>query len=167
MMTREEAISILNNEIGNADRNIFPEVLIALDMAIKALSAEPCRDMEEIEEVINCDADAKTKCKMIFNILTAKPHYFKEQEPCENAISRQAVLELAKNECETAVIPYKRFVKLLNALPPVTPKPKTEVLDKIKAEIHATAELHEDGDYYLRDKWIDKIFDKYKAESEG
>ena len=38
------------------------------------------------------------------------------------------------------------------------------VLDKIRAEIHATAELHEDGDYYLRDKWIDEIFDKYKAE---
>ena len=40
----------------------------------------------------------------------------------------------------------------------------TCVLDKIRAEIHATAELHEDGDYYLRDKWIDEIFDKYKAE---
>ena len=40
------------------------------------------------------------------------------------------------------------------------------VLDEIRAEIHATAELHEDGDYYLRDEWIDKIIDKYKAESE-
>lgn len=41
---------------------------------------ESSRDMEEIEEVINCDADAETKCKMISNILTAKPHYFKKQE---------------------------------------------------------------------------------------
>ena len=41
------------------------------------------------------------------------------------------------------------------------------ILDKIRAEIHATAEMHEDGDYYLRDEWIDEIFDKYKAESEG
>lgn len=40
------------------------------------------------------------------------------------------------------------------------------VLDKIRAEIHANAEMHEDGDYYLRDEWIDEIFDKYKAESE-
>lgn len=39
-----------------------------------------------------------------------------------------------------------------------------EVLDKIRAELHATAEIHEDGDYYLREEWIDKIFDKYKAE---
>lgn len=43
--------------------------------------AEPSRDMEEIEEIINCDADAETKCKMISNILTAKPHYFEKQEP--------------------------------------------------------------------------------------
>lgn len=33
-------------------------------------------DLKEIEEVINCDADAETKCKMISNILTDKPHYF-------------------------------------------------------------------------------------------
>ena len=36
-----------------------------------------------------------------------------------------------------------------------------EVLDKIKAELHATAEMHVDGDYYLRDEWIDEVFDKY------
>lgn len=37
-----------------------------------------------------------------------------------------------------------------------------DVLDKIRAEIHATAEMHEDGDYYLRDEWIDEIIDKYR-----
>ena len=41
-----------------------------------------------------------------------------------------------------------------------------DMLDKIRDEIHATAEMHEDGDYYLRDEWIDEIIDKYKAESE-
>lgn len=41
-----------------------------------------------------------------------------------------------------------------------------DILDKIRAELHATAEMHEDGDYYLRDEWIDEYFDKYKAESE-
>ena len=39
------------------------------------------------------------------------------------------------------------------------------VLDKIRAELHATAEMHDDGDYYLRDEWIDEIFDKYNAET--
>ena len=38
------------------------------------------------------------------------------------------------------------------------------VLDKIRAELHATAEMHDDGDYYLRDEWIDEIFDKYRNE---
>ena len=39
-----------------------------------------------------------------------------------------------------------------------------DTLDKIRAELHATAEYHDDGDYYLRDDCIDYIFDKYKAE---
>lgn len=41
---------------------------------------------------------------------------------------------------------------------------KTDVLDKLRAELHETAEMHEDGDYYLRDEWIDEYFDKYKSE---
>lgn len=45
-------------------------------------------------------------------------------------------------------------------------KERAAALDKVRAEIHATAELHEDGDYYLRDEWIDEIFDKYQAEVE-
>lgn len=43
---------------------------------------------------------------------------------------------------------------------------KTDILDKLKAELHATAEMYDDGDYYLRDEWIDEYFDKYKAEIE-
>lgn len=37
------------------------------------------------------------------------------------------------------------------------------ILDKIKEDIHATAEMHEDGDYYLRDKWVNEIFEKYTS----
>lgn len=43
---------------------------------------------------------------------------------------------------------------------------KVDVLDKIRVKLHATAEMHEDGDYYLREEWIDEIIDKYKTESE-
>jgi len=39
-----------------------------------------------------------------------------------------------------------------------------DVLDEIKAELHATAEMHGDGDYYLREEWIDEIIDKYKQQ---
>ena len=39
--------------------------------------------------------------------------------------------------------------------------PTVVVLEQIRDELHATAEMHEDGDYYLRDEWIDEYFDKY------
>lgn len=42
-----------------------------------------------------------------------------------------------------------------------------EVLDRIRNEMHATAEKHEDGVYYLRDEWIDVIIDKYAEEGKA
>ena len=45
-------------------------------------------------------------------------------EPCEDCVGRKAVMALAKEECETAIIPYKRFVNGVNSLPPVTPQSK-------------------------------------------
>ena len=120
-----------------------------------ALSQEPCKDIEEIAEVIKCDADAETKCKMISNILTAKPHYFKvsqeptsemvhvetlhqimwerdiaiEQlhelgyewgqkiEPCDDAISRQAVLDIVNSDWK-----YEGLETDIASLPSVTQK---------------------------------------------
>ena len=43
-------------------------------------------------------------------------------------------------------------------------EPKTDVLDKIRAELHATAEMHEDDDYYLREEWIDESINKYREQ---
>lgn len=63
----------------------FARVLL-LWRAIKALPPAIPQDLKEIEEVINCDADAETKCKMISNILAAKPHYF--EEPHESEVSK-------------------------------------------------------------------------------
>ena len=42
---------------------------------------EHYKDMKEIAEIMKCDADAETKCKMISEIVNGIPHYFKEQEP--------------------------------------------------------------------------------------
>lgn len=53
---------------------------------------------------------------------------------------------------------YKFFQLAIKALDQV------DILDKIRVELHATAEMHNDGDYYLRDKWIDEIIDKYRTE---
>lgn len=82
-MTNEEAIEMLEyiRRTGNGESAYKNDAQsIALDMAIQALEQELSRDMEEIMEIINCDADAEIKCKMISNILTAKPHYFEEQK---------------------------------------------------------------------------------------
>ena len=46
-MTREEAINILNREFGDSDNEVFPEVSIALKMAIKALEQEPQESEEQ------------------------------------------------------------------------------------------------------------------------
>lgn len=58
---------------------------------------EPSRDMEEIEEVINCDADAETKCKMISNILTANSHYFDEPQESEKINCKATKCENCQN----------------------------------------------------------------------
>ena len=88
---------------------------------------EPCRDMEEIREVMGCDADAETKCKMISNILTAKPHYFEKQQPCEDAISRQAVLNILfyKSDNNSEVRLSKELRDRIKNLPSVKPQSKT------------------------------------------
>lgn len=84
---------------------------------------ESSRDIEEIKEVINCDTDAETKCKMISNILTAKPHYFKEQEPCEDCISREEAIRIAE---QGQIQGYEWQFKKLCTLPSVTPEPYKE-----------------------------------------
>ena len=53
-------------------------------LILELLEQKPCRDIDEIKEVMNSDADAETKCKMISNILTAKPHYFEEPQERSN-----------------------------------------------------------------------------------
>ena len=93
-MTREKAFKILNNwvEISKLSENcnkdepfLYTEIGTItygdIEEAIKTLEQEPCIDMEEIREVMSCDANAETKCKMISEIVNGKPHYFKEQEP--------------------------------------------------------------------------------------
>lgn len=53
-----------------------------------------------------------------------------EQEPCEDAISRQAVLEQtynwSKDEFLRVTNPFDYLRKRINSLPPVNPQPKTD-----------------------------------------
>lgn len=106
----------------------------------------------------------------------------------EDAISKQAVFEqiggwIASGEYEfTNATDY--LSKRIKAIPSgsSSEKPRlidpayektlnkwigAEVLDRIRNEMHATAEKHEDGVYYLRDEWIDVIIDKYAEEDKA
>ena len=69
-------------------------------------------------------------------------------------VKKADVLEIAK------LIPVKAILKLIENLPPAEVVPLS-VIEDIKAEIHETAEIHEDGNYYLRDEWIGEIIDKH------
>lgn len=91
----------------------------------------------------------------------------------EDAISRQAVIQhiceskdCYKENCKGVLFNRCMDITWVNELPSVTPS-DNDVINKIKAEIHATAEMHEDGGYYLRDEWIDEILDKYAKEEKS
>ena len=45
---------------------------------------------------------------------------------------------------------YDDLKKMLNKL-----------INDIKEELHENAEMHSDGDYYLREEWVDEIIDDY------
>lgn len=123
-MTREEAIRRMKccrDFLANNYSDMGEPNFTAFNMAIQALSQEPSRDMEEIAEIMKCDADAETKCKMISNILTAKPHYFKEQEPCDDAISREWLMRKATERFYTTNY-FNHISAMIEEAPSVTQK---------------------------------------------
>ena len=77
-----------------------------------------------------------------------------EQEPCEDAISRQAVLVTARNSCADLVSnkDTEIFCDEIKALPPVTSHPKTgEWIFVDKAHEHAHCSECDHGDVDLLD----------------
>lgn len=97
-----------------------------------------------------------------------------EQEPCEDCISRQVVIEAFKPRGIAEDVWQECYeCRVLSSLPPVTSKPKTDVLDKIRAEIKQLT-ITKGGDDYVRQmaelfslkRKVLQIIDKYKAEKE-
>lgn len=98
-----------------------------------------------------------------------------EQQPCEDAISRQAVIELVKNSyydlCSSMEDTWA-MVEDVERLPSVNPQ--ESILDKIKAEIDAQIDMYDtpieiDGgldESYRKGLYMaKKIINKYKGES--
>ena len=84
--------------------------------AIKTLEWNPCRDMEEINNIMECDADIETKYKMISNILTAKPHYFEKQESVLNKIRTKIAKRTIEQgfEDDEWSISYNELMKIID-----------------------------------------------------
>lgn len=90
-------------------------------------------------------------CKDILDYLEQEPCGEDINVPATDAISRQAAID-SLGECPmnwtdsdgevTAERDWKDTVEMLKSLPSVIPQPKTEVLDKVKAEIDT------------QDKWL-------------
>lgn len=106
-----------------------------------------------------------------------------EQEPCEDCISRAELLKAVDTwdkfgcdadtklvpikDCYVPYIHYDDVVKAIKGMPSI--QPKTDVLDKIRAEIKALSNANpsywHSGDMVEREE-VFEIIDKYKAESE-
>lgn len=156
-MTREEAITVLKAFMENP---LFSEVHKAVfNIAIHDIKAYQDWNINNL-------------------ILVNKDNYEPlEQEPCEDCISRKAVLDKIKEVCFSREQEWVDFrvsqgsngqrdliINFIKDLPSVQPKPKTEVLDRIRAEIDQYLEIEGFGSEYRND--VKGIIDKYKAESE-
>lgn len=149
-MTNEEAIAILRNQhrwTGEPEKiNEVRAENEALEMAIEALKAEPCEDAVSREALLKafCDncilaiADEpcanKTNCEEYRNlveIIETLPPVTSKPTECEDAVSRQAVLDglasiakaKARSDAQKALM--GRVMFFTEHLPPVTPKQRT------------------------------------------
>ena len=142
-MTREEALQILDTipTIG--------EQVDALEMAIEALSVEPCED---------CISRAEAIKALEYNLSV---------EADGGLDKYRTVIKDLLNAI------YNTQKKAIEDLPSIQPKPKTDVLDKIRTEIIENS--IEDYKYHgcgtdeliIETTEVLNILDKYKAESEN
>ena len=85
-----------------------------------------------------------------------------EKELCEDCISRKEALDLVEDMTDQFGVGHRVITEgMISMLPPVTPKPKADVLDKIRAEIK------EESRFCPLTEGLERaieIIDKYKAE---
>lgn len=104
-MTREEAISIMNVIIHMLEPQYDTDrIEYAVELAIKALEQEPSDDAT-LRDIFCMGCE------------------YKEQEPCDDVISRQAVLDLAKFDGRDGLGSIIHAFDV-EQLPPVTPAEK-------------------------------------------
>jgi hypothetical protein len=103
---------------GDTSSSIWGKDVEALDMAIKSLEQQPITWIVGKNDcqvaVRNMPIDKMLKISAIIEE--------EEQRPCEDAISREDVLDLAKKGVLISNGSYESVCKAINELPPVMPK---------------------------------------------
>lgn len=154
-MTTEEAIKRLNKIKAIYKGMDNKSDVKALDMAIKALEQEPTtKENLVVEDCISRNA--------IIETLNEMDRYIADELTLCDSNNK-----FPKNEVFIVDDVYEQIAE---QLPPVTPKSKTDVLDKIRAEIKGMTPTYHNADWSITDlvpiSEVLKIVDRYKAESE-
>lgn len=138
-MTREEAIKKIKSLCHGCVEfphcvNTDPDCFKALEMAIKDLSTEPCREADDYENEIadlhNRLDIAEYDKERLREEVTALEEKLKSLsvEPCEDAISRAGTIEWLKRVTVTDGITFetgfKQILTDIQNMPSVTPKQK-------------------------------------------
>lgn len=173
-MTGEEAIKTLK---GEAWINCQEKWFEALDMAIKALEQEPSGETVSLEAFKQVMRERDIAIEQLHEL---GYNFGQKIEPCGDAISREAVLdELNKWDWQELYLPIHFKENIIDVVPSVRPQePKTDVLDKIRAEIEQSISRYsiskerggmgqvEWSDRLIKESDVFEIIDKYMAESD-
>ena len=124
-MTREEAKVILKGFMENPLYSDIPKVCRAFDMAIKALEQQPSEDTEVIK-VSKGTVKARQGRYVIYDVEWLKKNFYATEEkiygqpkqPCDDAISRGAVLDLARKGVLVSNDNFESVCKAINDIPP-------------------------------------------------
>lgn len=115
--------------------------------AIKALEQEPCEDWYDVPS----NEMTLEQARQAVKDLRKKLAEYLEQQPCEDCISRQAVLEgiaeWVANGYADSKADISHISSLVTHLPSVTPKEKSEY-----EHDHEVVKAYNDGQAYILDK---------------
>ena len=135
-MTIEEVKFWVDNVFDSYDDKLNKDEIVeakrivnmSLDaMAIKALEQQPCEDWHDVPS----DEMTLEQARQAVKDLRKKLAEYLEQKPCEDAVSRQAVLNIIMPYCQDDNGSVENTCDLRNALddieslPPVIPQKKT------------------------------------------
>ncbi len=156
-MTREEIVNSMSLQDAIQvfkDTNAYGTMDIAKTVILKALQRQSCDYYDTYNKT--CRRSEVPK------------------EPCGDAISRQAMLDdLEKSHITSGVRNQGTWnecidsmMRTVRSMPSVTPQPKTDILDKIRADIEQEYKVESEHSYGQGLRRALEIIDKHNAESE-